>query len=87
MSSFLSPKFLKYRRMARRGKIDRDLPCPRCGYNLRGLNYGRNCPECGAATEPERALDDLLLSGGPSQWLRWRTGLAAGFACVVVAVA
>lgn len=25
---------------------DRDLPCPRCGYNLRGLTGGR-CPECG----------------------------------------
>lgn len=25
---------------------DRDVPCPACGYNLRGLR-GRNCPECG----------------------------------------
>jgi hypothetical protein len=25
---------------------DRDVPCPRCGYNLRGLS-GRRCPECG----------------------------------------
>ena len=25
---------------------DRDVPCPRCGYNLRGLTAGR-CPECG----------------------------------------
>jgi hypothetical protein len=25
---------------------DRDLPCPRCGYNLR-LLVGRRCPECG----------------------------------------
>ncbi|MEX0655119.1 MAG: hypothetical protein WDZ31_01850 [Phycisphaeraceae bacterium] len=25
---------------------DRDVPCPRCGYNLRTL-AGRHCPECG----------------------------------------
>jgi hypothetical protein len=25
---------------------DRDLPCPRCGYNLRRLSSDR-CPECG----------------------------------------
>jgi hypothetical protein len=25
---------------------DRDVPCPRCGYNLRGLRTPR-CPECG----------------------------------------
>jgi hypothetical protein len=27
--------------------VDRDLPCPRCRYNLRGL-AGDRCPECGA---------------------------------------
>lgn len=25
---------------------ERDTPCPRCGYNLRGLTGG-HCPECG----------------------------------------
>jgi hypothetical protein len=25
---------------------ERDVPCPRCGYNLRSL-VGRRCPECG----------------------------------------
>jgi len=25
---------------------ERDVPCPRCGYNLRALTSGR-CPECG----------------------------------------
>ncbi len=25
---------------------ERDVPCPRCGYNLHGLTNGR-CPECG----------------------------------------
>jgi len=26
--------------------VDRDVACPRCGYNLRG-NAGGRCPECG----------------------------------------
>lgn len=28
----------------------RDVPCPGCGYDLRGLG-GRICPECGAALQ------------------------------------
>jgi len=24
-----------------------DVPCPSCGYNLRGLSLGHGCPECG----------------------------------------
>ncbi|MCH7872214.1 MAG: PrsW family intramembrane metalloprotease, partial [Planctomycetes bacterium] len=27
--------------------IDRDWTCGKCGYNLRGLEAGRRCPECG----------------------------------------
>jgi hypothetical protein len=27
--------------------IDKDLPCIRCGYNLRTLASNGNCPECG----------------------------------------
>jgi hypothetical protein len=34
---------------------ERDVPCPRCGYNLHGLINGR-CPECG---------DDLRLRVTP----------------------
>ena len=29
-----------------RAGLDEDLPCPKCGYNLRGLTVPR-CPECG----------------------------------------
>jgi DNA-directed RNA polymerase subunit RPC12/RpoP len=28
--------------------IEEDFPCRKCGYNLRSLKTGRNCPECGA---------------------------------------
>ena len=28
-----------------------DLPCPVCGYNLRGLADGGRCPECGTAID------------------------------------
>ncbi len=30
---------------------DMDLPCPQCGYNLRGLPASC-CPECGTAFDP-----------------------------------
>lgn len=32
--------------------LDRPLPCPLCGYDLRGLPAGR-CPECGHAFDPD----------------------------------
>ena len=49
MSSFFSQRYLRFRKAAEGGPIEADLPCRTCGYNLRGLNYGRNCPECGNA--------------------------------------
>jgi hypothetical protein len=87
MSGFFSSRYLKYRRPEYQRKVEKDLPCPGCGYNLRGLNYGRNCPECGLAIEPEGALRDALLSGGRSARNALRFGLAAAFWCLVVAVA
>jgi hypothetical protein len=38
---------------------DRDQPCPRCSYNLRGIN-GERCPECGEALELKKFLSDQL---------------------------
>ena len=29
------------------GRIDQDLACATCGYNLRTLHDDRDCPECG----------------------------------------
>lgn len=28
-------------------RIEQDVPCPDCGYNLRGLRMDGRCPECG----------------------------------------
>lgn len=36
---------------------DSDVPCVRCGYNLRGLQPEGHCPECGAAIEPSVAAE------------------------------
>lgn len=44
--------------------IEGDRPCPRCGYNLRGLRTGQRCPECGGAVRDKktsgRFRDNLL---------------------------
>lgn len=37
--------------------IDVDVPCSQCGYNLRGLEVGGTCPECG------RAVGESLIAG------------------------
>jgi hypothetical protein len=57
------------RRMLNEYLADRDTPCPRCGYNLRGLTGGR-CPECGdelrlqvGLVEPRLGAYITLLAG------------------------
>ncbi|MHC4140823.1 MAG: hypothetical protein ACYSUF_02730 [Planctomycetota bacterium] len=87
MSGFLSSKYLKYRRPEYQGKVEGDLPCTECGYNLRGLNYERNCPECGLAIEPEDAVGDVLRAASSSSRGAVRLGLTAAFGCLVAAVA
>ncbi len=42
---------------------ERDVPCPGCGYNLRGLT-GAVCPECGAPLTMEAIRLSLRRSGG-----------------------
>ena len=66
--------------------IDRDLPCHRCGYNLRTLPAGGVCPECEA---PVRASLDFHehygIADGPA--MRIRRGLAIILVVVAFAVA
>ena len=69
MSGFLSSKYLKYLQASSGERIEEDIRCVDCGYNLRGLNYGRACPECGVTIEAPGgaggASADGLLAGGP----------------------
>lgn len=46
-------------------RIENDVPCPDCGYNLRGLRLDGRCPECGRPTidtfaRPLRAKTGVL---------------------------
>lgn len=85
MSSFLSDKFLKYRaQLGRKPQaIDRDVFCATCGYNVRGLTYGRNCPECGSQIVPVAGLEDVLVSGDWSERQRTYVGLALVAGCLI----
>ncbi len=38
----------------------RDVPCPKCQYNLRGVADGR-CPECGAVLQLSISNDQVIL--------------------------
>jgi hypothetical protein len=40
--------------------IETDRPCMSCGYNLRGLRLGIECPECGMPSKMPEGIDDPL---------------------------
>ncbi len=41
------------------GRIDADITCRGCGYNLRGQSLSNTCPECGASVEWSTRVDRL----------------------------
>jgi len=45
-----------------------DVPCIQCGYNLRGLTSGGQCPECGKTID--ESLRGELLRFANADWLR-----------------
>ncbi len=61
----------------------RDAPCPRCGYNLRGLSASR-CPECNTEIQlgilrpdrPDRRMWMLMLLAGVAGTLRGLMGVS-----------
>ncbi len=67
------------------GMIATDVPCIKCGYNLRGLDEGRVCPECGTAVGRSLRGDFLKFCdpdwvGTVASGLNWvMAGIAIGF--------
>ena len=57
-----------------------DLPCIRCGYNLRELSPDGRCPECG--TPIHRSIHGDLLSAADPAWL---TRVSRGFTLIEAA--
>ena len=47
--------------------IEMDLPCIRCGYNLRSQMPGNSCPECG--TPVDHSMRPDLLAQADPKWL------------------
>lgn len=50
------------------GLIDEDIPCRRCGYNLKTLSPESKCPECG--TSVSRSIHGDLLRFADPDWVR-----------------
>jgi len=87
---------------ALRDTIDRDLECPHCGYNLRGIPRGSKCPECGndpfvgesmqqhlrrpINAPPLRTLVDAMGAAGSRERRRWQLGLTLATLCVLGAI-
>ena len=58
-----------------------DIPCLRCGYNLRGLSEDGVCPECGAPVA-RSLVGDLLVYSSPD----YKASLHRGVALILMAI-
>lgn len=63
------------------GTVQTDIPCRKCGYNLRSLNAGGRCPECGSPVGLS-VQGNLLRFADPN----WLMGLRKGVNFILVAV-
>lgn len=63
------------------GRIDIDLKCVSCGYNIRGLLRDGVCPECGTATARSCGSNHLQFSRP-----EWVEQLATGMNWIVAAI-
>lgn len=62
-------------------RITTDLPCMKCGYNLRTLPLAGRCPECGVPVE-RTTRGNLLRFSDP----KWIAGLSGGVQCWLAAL-
>ncbi|HEY3243047.1 MAG TPA: hypothetical protein VGM03_06815 [Phycisphaerae bacterium] len=60
--------------------LDRDVPCPQCRYNLRGLTELR-CPECGLHHESWRELQRAIDEKWRRRERHWAIALAVSCGC------
>lgn len=71
----------------RNAQIEGDVACVRCGYNLKGLPRGGNCPECGAPVASSFGRGRFLfknLTDAPMSYLKiLRLGFFLLAMCVV----
>jgi len=65
---------------------DRNVPCPRCGYNLRSLTGGR-CPECGDYLQLQVGLSEPRLGAYITLLVACCLGLGASAFLVLIALA
>jgi len=89
MSNLNTEAYLRAKGIIQDTEVNRDRPCRECGYNLRGLQYGGRCPECGTVIERTKPVHDHLMDA-PRSYLRglcFGTGfVAAGFWGPIAAV-
>ena len=86
--SVLDELAIRPRNGAAPAQFDRDWSCSRCGYNLRGLEVGQSCPECGHVELTAPGPVDQL---GYARWLTrhaaatptWRSWAVAGAAAMI----
>jgi hypothetical protein len=73
------PQIVAHIRVDAAGRIDQDVPCLECRYNLRGLDPAGRCPECGHGNAQSLRGDYLHFSDRA-----WLKRLRLGAALVVV---
>lgn len=89
MSAFNDPRYLAAQGLLNTPRtIEQDKPCPKCGYNLKGLTVGGVCPECGRAISvpQKRMLEDTLIDAPRAYLHRFAISLSVAFLGLAMSV-